>query len=154
MVTLVEELLPDQLWQMVQPMLPGPLILQPEFVIFMGRWLVGGSGRCGRGPAVGAATPTSAAGGRGSTVGRASSAANRCWTSLQVKGISPGGGDRRVRSVRAATTRKAWASRARVAQRYQERQRRTWCWSRPHPVSVVCRVHIGDAERTRKLAIG
>ena len=29
-----------------------------EFVIFMGRWLAGGSGRCGRGPAVGAATAT------------------------------------------------------------------------------------------------
>jgi hypothetical protein len=24
------------------------------------------------------------------------------------------------------------ASMARVTQRYQERQRRTWCWSRPH----------------------
>ena len=31
---------------------------EPEFVIFMGRWLAGGSGRCGRGPAVGAATAT------------------------------------------------------------------------------------------------
>jgi len=32
-----------------------------------------------------------------------------------------------VRSASAATTRKAWASIAKVAQRYQERQRRTWC---------------------------
>jgi hypothetical protein len=42
----------------------------------------------------------------------------------------PAGGGRQLRSVTAATTRKAWASMARVTHRYQERQRRTWCWSR------------------------
>src|SRR5512133_1219721 len=40
-------------------------------------------------------------------------AANRRWISLQVIGISPDGGGCRVWSVRAATTRKAWASMAR-----------------------------------------
>jgi hypothetical protein len=48
-----------------------------------------------------------------------------------VSGISSGGGGWRMRWRRAATTRKAWASMARVTQRYQQRQRRTWCWSRP-----------------------
>jgi hypothetical protein len=42
----------------------------------------------------------------------------------------PAGGGRQLRSVTAATTRKARASMARVTHRYQERQRRTWCWSR------------------------
>jgi hypothetical protein len=36
----------------------APLLLQPEFVIFMVHWLAGGGGRCGHGPAVGAATAT------------------------------------------------------------------------------------------------
>jgi integrase len=45
---------------------------------------------------------------------------------LQVSLVSPGGAGPRAWSVAAATTRKAWASIARVAQRYQERQRRTW----------------------------
>ena len=36
-----------------------------------------------------------------------------------------------MRSRRAATTKKAWASIANVTQRYQDRQQRTWCWSRP-----------------------
>src|SRR6266540_2745628 len=42
-----------------------------------------------------------------------------------VVAISPGDAGWRVRSARAAMTRKAWASMASVAQRYQERQRRT-----------------------------
>ena len=41
--------------------------------------------------------------------------------SLQVSGISPSGGGWRACSVAAATARKAWASMARVTQRYQER---------------------------------
>jgi hypothetical protein len=35
----------------------------------------------------------------------------------------------RLGSVTAATTRKAWATMARVTHRDQERQRRTWCWT-------------------------
>jgi hypothetical protein len=41
-------------------------------------------------------------------------------TSLQVNGTSPKGVGWRACSV-TATTRKAWASRARVVQQYQER---------------------------------
>jgi hypothetical protein len=58
-------------------------------------------------------------------VGRATRAANRCWSSLQVNPISPAGVGWRVRSVKAATTKKASASMASVTQRYQECQRRT-----------------------------
>jgi len=47
-------------------------------------------------------------------VGRATSAANRGWSSLQVNPISPDGDGWRVRSVKAATIRKAWANIARV----------------------------------------
>jgi hypothetical protein len=37
----------------------------------------------------------------------------------------------------ADTTRNADASTARATYRYQERRRRTWCWSRPHtPVTI------------------
>jgi hypothetical protein len=43
---------------------------------------------------------------------------------LQVNPISPDG-DARVRSVKAATIRKAWANIARVVHRYQERQHRS-----------------------------
>src|SRR4029453_13609479 len=54
----------------------------------------------------------------------------------QEGGGAQGGGGR-GRSVRAATTRKAWASMARVVQRYQERQRRTRWASRPQrPLAV------------------
>jgi hypothetical protein len=49
--------------------------------------------------------------------------ANRCWSSLQVNGMSPNGAGWRACSTRAATTRKAYASMARVTHRYQERQR-------------------------------
>jgi hypothetical protein len=38
---------------------------------------------------------------------------------------------------RATTTRKAWASMARVTHRYQERQRRTWCSSSLHSPLVA-----------------
>jgi hypothetical protein len=70
-------------------------------------------------------------------VGRAGRAANRRWTSLQVSVISPDGAGSRAWSVNAATTRKAWASIVNVAQRYQERQRRSWCWSKPtRPLAV------------------
>jgi hypothetical protein len=51
-----------------------------------------GSGRCGRVPDVGVATATSAIGGRDHRWAWASTAANRCWISLQVSGISPDGG--------------------------------------------------------------
>jgi hypothetical protein len=44
---------------------------------------------------------------------------------LQVNPISPDGVGWRVRSVKAATTKKASASMASVTQRYQECQRRT-----------------------------
>jgi hypothetical protein len=53
---------------------PRPAMSLPEFVIVMGRWLAGGSGRCGRGSAVGAATATrrryGLVPGAGSLVGR------------------------------------------------------------------------------------
>jgi hypothetical protein len=44
---------------------------------------------------------------------------------VAVNPISPDGDGWRVRSVKAATIRKAWASIARVVHRYQERQHRT-----------------------------
>ena len=47
--------------------------------------------------------------------------------SLTVNVISPVGVGVVSRSVAVATARKAWASMARVVQRCQERQRRTWC---------------------------
>lgn len=51
--------------------------------------------------------------------------------SLTVNVISPAAVGVASRSVAVATARKAWASLARVVQRCHERQRRTWCWSRP-----------------------
>ena len=51
--------------------------------------------------------------------------------SLTVKMIRPVGVGWLSRSVAVATARKAWASMARVVQRCQEVQRRTWCWSSP-----------------------
>src|SRR6476659_755287 len=51
--------------------------------------------------------------------------------SLTVKVISPTGVGWTSRWIAVATAKKAWASMARVVQRYQERQRRTWCWSSP-----------------------
>ncbi|TPG31120.1 hypothetical protein [Mycolicibacterium hodleri] len=47
--------------------------------------------------------------------------------SLTVNAIRPIGVGAVLRSIAVATARKAWASMARVVQRYQERQRRTWC---------------------------
>jgi hypothetical protein len=72
-------------------------------------WLAGGRGVCGRGPDVGAAKPTSAAGGRGPRL-------------AGPAGPRTGAGPR---------------CRSRVAQRYQQRQRRTRCWTRPpRPLSA------------------
>ena len=56
-----------------------------------------------------------------------SSASKSRRNSLTVKVISPVGVGCASRSVAVATARKAWASMARVVQRCQERQRRTWC---------------------------
>ena len=47
--------------------------------------------------------------------------------SLTVNVIRPVGVGWVSRSVAVATARKAWASMARVVQRCQEVQRRTWC---------------------------
>ncbi len=44
---------------------------------------------------------------------------------LDLVAVSPDGGGWQACSVTAATTRKAWATMARVTQRYQERQRPT-----------------------------
>ena len=60
-----------------------------------------------------------------------SRASKRRRNSLTVKLISPVVAGRWSRSVAVATARKAWASMARVVQRCQEVQRRTWCWSSP-----------------------
>ena len=55
----------------------------------------------------------------------------------QVVNLAAGQGDHavgrgwRVRSTAVRTARKALASMARVVQRCQEFQRRTWCWSSP-----------------------
>ena len=52
-------------------------------------------------------------------------------------------------SVRAATTKKAWASMARVIQRHQERQRRTWCWAvSTQPMAVPAATNQGTRVRT------
>ena len=66
-----------------------------------------------------------------------SSASKRRRNSLTVKVISPVGVGVVSRSIAVATARKAWASMARVVQRCQEAQRRTWCWSMPaRPLAV------------------
>jgi hypothetical protein len=90
-------------------------------VSFMVCLLADGSDRCERGPDVGVARATSApmaelSGGMG--VQRR----EQVLDSLQVRPISPEGDGWRVRSATAATTRTAWATTARVVQRYQERQ--------------------------------
>ena len=108
----------------------------------MVRWLAVGSGRYGRGPAAGAVTATSAPDGwcqrRAWRAGLRPGAAARCRSGGSGRGVVGGGWW--VGSVRAATTRTAWASMARVVQRYQERQRRTWCWSKPtRPLLVLMR---------------
>jgi len=57
--------------------------------------------------------------------------------SLMVSAISPIGVGLWSRSSAVVTAKKAWASMARVAQRCQEAQQRTWCCSspvRPFPV--------------------
>ena len=63
--------------------------------------------------------------------GGSRTAAKRWLISLRVSGIWSAGAGARACSTAAVTVRKAWASRARVAQRCQEVQVRTWCWSRP-----------------------
>jgi hypothetical protein len=93
--------------------------------------LVGGPGRSGRVPDGVAATGTRPAGGRDRPAGGATRTANRWLTWLQDSSISSGDAGERLPSAWAATTSKAWASMARVTQRYQQCQRRTWCWSRP-----------------------
>ena len=56
-----------------------------------------------------------------------SSASKSRRNSLTVNVISPVGVGAVSRSVAVATARKAWASMARVVQRCQDFQRRTWC---------------------------
>ena len=63
--------------------------------------------------------------------GRSSSASNRCRNSLTVNMIRVLLVGWAWRSAAVVTTRKACASMARVIQRYQEVQVRTWCSSRP-----------------------
>jgi hypothetical protein len=54
-------------------------------------------------------------------------ASNGRRNSLTVSSMSRVGAGVWSRSIAAATARKAWASVARVVQRYQEVQCRTWC---------------------------
>jgi hypothetical protein len=56
-----------------------------------------------------------------------SSASKRRRNSLTVNVIRPVGVGWISRSVAVATARNAWASMARVVQRCQDLQRRTWC---------------------------
>jgi hypothetical protein len=84
--------------------------------IFMVRWLVVGGGRGGRGLMSRRQTDqrrpmAEVLGGPGEQ------RREQCWTSLQVKLISPGDGGCRVRCVAASITRTASATMARVVQR-------------------------------------
>ncbi len=54
-------------------------------------------------------------------------ASNRRRNSLTVRSMRPAGVGVWSRSMAVATARNAWASMARVVQRCQDVQRRTWC---------------------------